>query len=102
MLITCLRLDGYTVHYEENIDEEWKSEPLINGRKLFDVVEEIGMHNLLKKHVVAITRIFDHRVQCFMNDIVMNSSASGMNVTYYNYRIEFQKRGIINNHYLEN
>ena len=48
----------------------------------------------LMNYIMLITRIFDDRVKSFIKNIVMNSSGNEPSFSYYNYRIEFQARGL--------
>ena len=43
---------------------------------------------------VLITRIFDHRVKCFMKHVVMAYGPGEPRFTFYSYRVEFQARGL--------
>ena len=58
---------------------------------LLDEVDE-SQHELIRCNVVTATRYFDHRVKCFLRDIVMDPS-NPMSVRYFTYKVEFQARG---------
>ena len=79
-------------HWEQIIeghtgDGEWKS----FDDFLKEDVEESN-HDLIRGNVVAATRYYDHRVKCFLRDVVLNKS-NPMSVRYYTYKVEFQARG---------
>ena len=92
---------GHTMRYSVEKEEgQWKQK--IEGRTndgkwkpldkfLEDEVDE-SQHELIRCNVVTATRYFDHRVKCFLRDIVMSES-NPMSVTYYTYKVEFQARG---------
>ena len=59
---------------------------------LWDYVNNlpISKHNLLKNHVMLITRIFDNRVKSFIKNILMGEGKDKLPIKYYTYRVEFQ------------
>ena len=79
-------------HWEQFIegsigDGEWKN----FDEFMRDDVEE-SHHDLIRGNVVAATRYYDHRVKCFLRDVVMSKS-NPMSTKYYTYKVEFQARG---------
>ena len=54
-------------------------------------------HEFIKSHVLSQTLTFDHRVQQFIKNIMMNP-CNGLPVKYYSYRVEFQLRGAAHIH----
>ena len=52
----------------------------------------IDEHEVMRKHVLTLTRQFNHRLKMFMKHIVMGKN-SEMKVKYWSYRVEFQGRG---------
>ena len=79
-------------HWEQFIegsigDGEWKK----FDEFMRDDVEE-SHHDLIRGNVVAATRYYDHRVKCFLRDVVMSKS-NPMSAKYYTYKVEFQARG---------
>ena len=54
-------------------------------------------HEFIKSHVLSQTLTFDHRVQQFIQNIMMNP-CNGLPVKYYSYRVEFQLRGAAHIH----
>ena len=92
---------GYTMSYSvEKVDGHWKQtiEGKTNDGKwkplkefLTEEVDE-SQHELIRCNVVTATRYFDHRVKCFLRDIVMDDS-NPMSVIYFTYKVEFQARG---------
>ena len=49
-------------------------------------------HEFIRKNILSATLNFNHRVQEFIKNIIMNKDGD-MPVEYYNYRVEFQIRG---------
>ena len=56
-----------------------------------------SQHEFIKEHVLSQTLTFDHRVQEFIQTIMMSKS-TGLPVKYYSYRVEFQLRGAAHIH----
>ena len=54
-------------------------------------------HELIRTHVVNASRIYNHRVKAFINEIIMDKS-NPMAVKYYSTKVEFQGRGAGHNH----
>ena len=64
--------------------------------KLWDFVEsmEESKHELLKNHIVLVTRHFDARVKSFIKNILMGPGSDKVEYEYYTYRVEMQQRGL--------
>ena len=108
--VALLQQKGLKIEYEpvdqEEQDEDGKGTDgkwsykkdnifvIDEGRKkpLREFLEKEDLHDMVRKNVLTITKIFDKRVHKFMNKIVMAPS-SPMKTKYYHYRVEFQKRG---------
>ena len=69
---------------------------LVNGEPLEEYLAHRNLKKDIREHILAVTRNFDHRVDCFMKRIVMQNNM--MNVQYFNYRVEFQMRGAAHVH----
>lgn len=54
--------------------------------------ENVSKHEFIRKNILTATLNFNHRVQEFLKNIVMNKTGPFC-VDYYNYRVEFQLRG---------
>ena len=54
--------------------------------------ENLNKHEFIRKNILTATLNFNHRVEEFIKNIVMNKSGEFC-VDYYNYRVEFQLRG---------
>ena len=54
-------------------------------------------HEIIREYVLRQTLTFDHRVQEFIRNIMMNKE-SPLSVKYYSYRVEFQLRGAAHIH----
>ena len=54
-------------------------------------------HEMIRENVLSQTLTFDHRVQEFIKNIMMNKD-SPFSVKYYSYRVEFQLRGAAHCH----
>ena len=92
---------GYHICYDvQLIDGKWQQ--YIKGRddhgpwkKLEDFLKEDvddTNHELIRGNVLTSTRYFDHRVKCFLRDIVLHKS-NPMSVKFFTYKVEFQARG---------
>ena len=69
---------------------------LIDGitlEEFFQKEENISKHEYIRKNILTTTLNFNHRVKEFIKNIIMNKN-SPIAVEYYNYRVEFQLRGI--------
>ena len=64
----------------------------INDQPLATYLENENLHDLIKDHVLTVTRNFDRRVHAFIKHIIMGNNQP-MHVKVYNYRVEFQVRG---------
>ena len=92
---------GYHIRYDVKlIDGKWQH--FIEGRTdhgpwkklkdfLRDDVDDTN-HELIRGNVLTATRYFDHRVKCFLRDIVLHKS-NPMSVKFFTYKVEFQARG---------
>ena len=54
--------------------------------------ENESQHEFIRKNILTATLNFNHRVEEFIKNIIMNKHGP-CNVEYYNYRVEFQLRG---------
>ena len=54
-------------------------------------------HEFIRKNILSATLNFNHRVQEFIKNIIMNEKGE-MCAEYYNYRVEFQLRGAAHIH----
>ena len=54
--------------------------------------ENMTTHEYIRQNILTTTLNFNNRVQEFIKNIVMNKD-SPLAVSYYNYRVEFQRRG---------
>ena len=91
VLASVLQKDGKDVTIKSDDNQESVSY-FVNGMPLEEYRQKFikSMTNLLKKHYVLITRMFDNQVKAFMKNILLKHQ-----VSYYSYRIEFQARGYI-------
>ena len=99
IFVAVLRRKGYTVKCIEEEDKGWDGNDdniLVNGKKLWDFVESMDQtkHELLKDHVVLVTRMFDERVKSFIKNLLMGKGKDKVSFLYYTYRIEMQDRGL--------
>jgi hypothetical protein len=69
----------------------------VNSMPMEQFLETENLHELIKDDVLTVTRIFDNRLKMMFKHIVMGSS-NPMQVQEYNYRIEFQQRGMPHAH----
>ena len=71
-----------------------QEEVLINGFSIEDYLNKnSSKHEHIKNNILTATRNFQHRVKTFVKTIIMNKF-SPLKVQYYNYRVEFQMRGM--------
>ena len=59
---------------------------------LRDFLKDSELHEMIRKNVLTLTKIFDKRVRSFRDKIVMAPS-NPIHAQYYHYRVEFQRRG---------
>ena len=103
---SILKRKGYDVIYDEE-DGFWNgSEDFIfvnssdNGLvKLWEFVDsmEESKSELLQEFIFLVTRHFDERVKSFLQNILMapkHDDKKEVQIEYYNYRVEFQLRGM--------
>ena len=69
-----------------------QAEILVDGEPLQEVMKRENTHQVLRDNVYTITKVFDKRIQNFINHIICGKN-SPMNVSHFQYRIEFQARG---------
>merc|ERR1712026_407762 len=67
---------------------------LIDGEPMDDFLTKNypDMHKLVRENIFTITKVFDKRVQNFIQKIVFGKNGP-MKAQHYQYRIEFQSRG---------
>ena len=53
---------------------------------------------ILQKHVVHVTRIFNQRVKSFITNIILRKHSGSIPVKFYTYRVEMQLRGMAHIH----
>ena len=84
VVASVLKKEGHDVQLQENTY-------LVGGIPLAEHKEKNirSMTELLKKHYLLITRMFDDKIKSFIKNILMKHK-----VAYYSYRIEFQARGM--------
>ena len=74
--------------------KDGQEEVLINDLSIEDYLQKnSSKHEYIKNNILTATRNFQHRVKTFVKTIIMNKF-SPMNVQFYNYRVEFQMRGM--------
>ena len=97
--ISVVRRMGYKVDIIKDSNGKWsgKDEDVrVEGQSLWDFVDSRGStrQQFLKGYEFLITRHFDNRVKEFMKNIVMGPGKEKVKIAYYNYRVEFQARGL--------
>ena len=63
------------------------------GRQYDEDMNWTDYCHLINKNVVTATRMFDHRVKCFLRDFLMSPANPIGKITDYFHRVEFQARG---------
>ena len=87
-------LQDHDIEYFVNNSKEFC---YVDGIPLEDFLrreENITTHEYIRQNILTTTLNFNNRVQEFIKNIVMNKD-SPLAVSYYNYRVEFQRRGEI-------
>jgi hypothetical protein len=71
----------------------------VNQLPLDEFLEKkaISTHNLFRDNIVTVTRMFDHRVKKFVQHVI-KSKKSSIPADCFNYRVEFQMRGMAHVH----
>ena len=64
----------------------------------FLIAHPIARADILKKHVVQVTRLFNKRLQVFIKTILLANFENSLPVEFYSYRIEMQLRGMAHVH----
>ena len=86
--------------YENGKEEVLMKDPDTNEWELMDKILRTkfqSKHEIIRENVLRQTLTFDHRVQEFIKNIMMNKD-SPFSVKYYSYRVEFQLRGAAHIH----
>jgi hypothetical protein len=91
-----LQLDGNTVeincvHHDIIVK--------VNGLFLDEYikVKSLNLHELIRKNIVLVIRMFDNRLKKFITEILFKNWCK-LSVEYFTYRIEFQLRGLPHAH----
>ena len=63
-----------------------------NDNRQFEKLTKNDLNAILRSNPVTVARMFDHRVQVFLNKLFNNSDYIGRVLDYF-YRVEFQTRG---------
>ena len=90
VFISILAQQGHNVVIQKASGQE--SEILVDGEPLEEFMKRENIHQVLRENVFTITKVFDKRIQNFVNHIIRGKN-SPMNVKHHQYRIEFQARG---------
>ena len=92
---TSILADEHIISYQ-NKDEVEKI--FVDDKPLEQfLTENENKHEFIRQNVVTATRNFNNRVKQFIKHILKGPN-NPMNITYYNYRIEFQMRGAAHVH----
>ena len=96
-VLKSMGIDNLEITYGRN--GRWNgsdNDILINGKPFWEFLQSRKESNteLLRNHIVMITRIFDDRVKNFMEKIVLSNGPDEPQFTYYTFRVEFQARGL--------
>ena len=71
-----------------------KEEVRINGLSIDEFLKQnTTKHQFIMSNLLTATRNYNQRVKAFIKTIVMNA-CSAMRVKFWNYRVEFQLRGM--------
>ena len=97
--VSVLKKKGHNVEILPGTNGKWTGKDedvLVDGQPLWDFVDSLGQsrQSLLKGHEVLITRHFDNRVKEFVKNIIMGPGKENVPIVNYNFRVEFQARGM--------
>ena len=97
--ISVLKQKGHKVEIQTDSSGKWTGKDedvLVEGQPLWDFVDGLGQRrqSLLKGNEVLITRHFDNRVKEFIKNIIMGHGKEKVKIANYNFRVEFQARGM--------
>ena len=97
--VSVLKEKGHNVQIISDSKGKWTGKDedvLVDGQPLWEFVDGLGQTrlSLLKGHEVLITRHFDNRVKEFIKCIVMGHGKQNVPIANYNFRVEFQARGM--------
>ncbi len=95
IIATLLKQNGHKVICTNEEELEYT----VDGELLDIFLEnsDITKHDLFKDNIVTVSRMFDHRVKKFVQHL-LKSFDQHITVDYYNYRVEFQMRGMAHIH----
>ena len=83
-------------HDVEYFYENTQEHCLVDGMPLLEFLqkeENISKHEYIRQSILTMTLNFHNRTQEFVKNIMMHPN-SPLGVEYYNYRVEFQMRGM--------
>ena len=94
---TILKSQGHTISIETKFDPNGNNFRVLVGDvplELFLESQPIERVTVLRQFVVYVTRIFNNRVQTFIQKLVMSKYEGCLPVLFYSYRVEMQLRGM--------
>ena len=98
---TILKSQGHTISIETKFDPNGNNFRVLVGDvplELFLESQPIERITVLQQFVVHVTRIFNNRVQTFIQKIVMSKYEGCLPVLFYSYHVEMQLRGMVHIH----
>ena len=101
VFVTILKLQGHTISLETVFNVHGVDyEVFFDGQPLENFLESkpVERASFLRQFVVHVSRIFNKRVQTFIQKIVMSKYEGCLPVLFYTYRVEMQLRGIAHIH----
>ena len=89
--ISILKSLGHQISFQRQFcDDGVVSSVFIDGIPFEEFIarKHISRSEILRKHVVQVTRVFNKRVQCFIRTIVLAEYDGAIPVMYFTYRME--------------
>ena len=99
--ISILKSLGHEITFTSQLSENDVNIDVFVDGTLFEELlkaHPIARADVLKKHVVQVTRVFNKRLQLFIKTILMANFDGCLPVEFYNYRVEMQLRGMAHVH----
>ena len=83
---SILALQGKNISYEINGTKETV---LVDNDPLEELLQNMSLHDLVRKNVLVVTRNFNNRVRAMVKNIILGKN-NPMQSTFYNYRVEIR------------
>ena len=100
VFVSILKCRGHRIDFEKTSLHGTDVAVFVDGTpvEMFLASQPKEKATVLRQYVVHVTRIFNRRVQTFMQKIVMSKYEGCLSVSFYTYRVEMQLRGMAHVH----